>query len=222
MNKILLLLLSASVCMNVYLVNVEVVVKDELDQEAAEPARDRISLAQAAIQKKTKGASKNPLEKNDKNCEPEIVEKVVYRDRSFANEPEELERGQFDENDYKRLSERYGRSWQRESQNFFDYRLGLTPTQQEDYQKLKTSRESELAALIEKKKESDKGTLPDGSFILSPEEMIEMGKINQKYTAKLKNLFGQNAYQEYLSFREEFNRKIARESENGTIFSVQF
>lgn len=55
MNKILFGLLTASVAMNFYLVNVEVVVKDDLDQEVApeviEQSTDTISIAQAAVAK---------------------------------------------------------------------------------------------------------------------------------------------------------------------------
>ncbi|MEX0798033.1 MAG: hypothetical protein WD025_01225 [Bacteriovoracaceae bacterium] len=226
MNKVLFLLLSASVGLNVYLVNVEVIVKDDLDQEYVEPANDRISLAQAGIQK---NSGKAVQKIKAKECEPKIVEKIVYKEREAREERElarDYRRDEFEqvenelsEEEYRRLSERYSQNWKRESQNFFEYGIGLTPNQQDDYERLKTARENEISRMIHEKKNN----LPKGSqsFALSPEEMIELGKINEKYTTKLKNLFGQNAYQEYLSFRKSYNQKILRESQDG-MFAIQF
>ena len=62
MNKLLFGLLGASVALNFYLVKVDVVVKDDLDEEYHEPTPiDQISVAQAGIRK---DASENKIRSN--------------------------------------------------------------------------------------------------------------------------------------------------------------
>lgn len=226
MNKALLFMLGASVAMNVYLVNVEVVVKDELDQEyVEEPERDRITLAQAAVDK-----TKADSDKSAKECEPKIVEKIVFREAPAREvseaDPEsealkkitEQDLDSMSRDEMSELAATYQARWKQKSKNFFEYRLGLTPSQQGDYEKLKVAMESEISEML---RQSSPDNWEEGhSRMLGPEEMVEMGRIHQKYADKLKTTFGPAAYEEYIAFREKYNQALAKE--NKGIFGIQF
>lgn len=223
MNKALFLMLAASVSLNVYLVNVEVVVKDDLDQEYIErPSRDHISIAQAAVEKDDKSESREKAE-----CSPKVVEKIIYKER----EPEPTSRArsnslrEITENDLdsiskdkmQELAQAHLEDWDKKSKNFFEYRLGLSPSQQNDYERLKVEMEGEISSMLQQN--TPQGESLEGRMI-SSEEMMRMGRIHKKYADKLKNAFGPSAYEEYISFREGYNRELARSSRGA--FGVNF
>ena len=226
MNKALFMMLAMSVALNVYLVNVEVVVRDDLDREYIEqPKTDHISIAQAAVEKSGEKSS----EKTVSDCEPKIVEKIVYREAAQTAAANDIKEGALKSITKKdleamsaqemgELAKRYEKEWQQKSQKFFEYELGLSPSQQNDYLALKTSMEEEISSMLGK---SATGEKREGPRMMTPEEMVEMGRIHQKYVNKLKAAFGDNAYNEYINFREAYNRKIADDIVGG-VYSVSF
>lgn len=228
MNKVLFLMLSASVAMNVYLVNVEVVVKDELDQEyAPNPEKDQITIAQAGVRKDKNGnlGKKQSAKKPKKEeCSPKVVEKIVYKTApEQSSEPESQALRTITENDLesmsndqmRELAQDYREDWRKKSKEFFEYRLGLSPSQQSDYERLKLAMEDEIAQMFQRR-----GDVENEPRVMTPEEMAQMGRIHEKYADKLKTAFGPAAYEEYISFRQRYNRGLAQESRG--MFGVNF
>jgi len=194
MKIFLFLLLGTSVALNIYLVNVEVVVKDELDQEAPETfqsAGDSISIAQAAPQKQ--------------ECEPKVVEKIVEK-VVYKDEPLEEKVDRLGKEESEKLVSEYREKWKEKSQEFFDYRLGLSPSQQQEYHSLKELMEKEITRMLQK----EAGVKEGEGHMLTSQEMVKMGDIHEKYEGRLKAAFGDQAYNEYIQFKNNFNKDLTK------------
>lgn len=218
MKKFLFALLLLSASFNLYLVNVEVVVKDELDAENAPESfhsqSDHITLAQAALKKS-----------GQVDCAPKVIEKVVekivYRDAKKKSEKRASDHyedlSSLSKEEVEKLSFKYHQDWSKKSKKFFEYGLGLSDSQQRDYERIKLDMDEEINSMLyENSTESE----ASAGKVLSSQEMIRMGQIHKKYENKLRRAFGPAAYQEYLSFRKAYNEKLARE--NRGAFSVSF
>lgn len=199
MKTALFLLLGASVAMNIYLVNVEVVVKDELDQEAPETYQssvDSISIAQAAPQKQE--CETKVVEK--------IVEKIVYKKSAHREEPLPEKVDRLGKEETERLVSEYRNEWKKKSQEFFDYRLGLSASQQEEYHSLKEMMEKEISQMLK----NEAGVKEGEGHMLTSQEMVKMGSIHEKYEGRLKAAFGDQAYNEYIRFKDDYNKKLTQ------------
>ncbi|MCO4753454.1 MAG: hypothetical protein KC478_03185 [Bacteriovoracaceae bacterium] len=205
MNKLLLSLLGASVALNFYLVKVDVVVKDDLDQEYVEPTPvDQISVAQASLQRESA-----------KSCPP--CEKKAELSKVTARECEEEQTAlvpKFDKQDFEKKIAEVRESFEKDTIRFFEYELGLTSAQVNNYKNLQVERDAAIANYIDGRVDSN------GGFMPSPEQMVDLAQIDKKYIQKLKSAFGESAYEDYIKYRDNFNRRLREQDQFH--YSIQF
>lgn len=181
MNKLLFSLLGASVALNFYLVKVDVVVKDDLDEEYHEPAPiDQISVAQAGIRK------------GESNCPP--CEKQV----KCTGSKDIVKNQKLDEETTSKVTKQF----EQDSQRFFEYTLNLSSDQIDVYYQLKEERIKEITEYLNSKYGQA------STVTLTTDEMLEMAKIDKDYDGMLKEVFGETSFNDYQKFRENFNKKL--------------
>lgn len=211
MKKVLLVLLMGSVGLNIYLMNVEVVIKDDLDNEMIMPMDDEISLAQSGIQKPAKKLAAKV------ECEPKIIEKIVYKEKA-PEEKEEIEIKSSNKKAPMDIKEVHA-NWFAESNEFFENRLALTADQVASYYDLKTRREQEINGYIMPKMEESREQ-GQAVYMFTAEDTIAIGKINQRYLEKLKEAFGDIAYQEYQQFKSTYNQRLIHNDNSS--YTIEF
>ena len=103
---------------------------------------------------------------------------------------------------------------------FLEYKVGLNYEQVDEYYNLKDKRQKEIDDFINERFAEMK---ENGAkhLVLSMEDTIEMGKINQKYLDKLKKNIGMDAYERYQDFKQNLNNK-AQSGQNYYGFYIDF
>tara|TARA_B100001971_G_C18267172_1_gene594338 strand:+ start:4452 stop:5057 length:606 start_codon:yes stop_codon:yes gene_type:complete len=195
MNKLLFGLLGASVALNFYLVKVDVVVKDDLDEEYHEPTPiDQISVAQAGIRKDASENNCPPCDKNFKCSDS----KDIVKNEQVSEETFQKIRKQFE----------------MDSQRLFEYTLNLSSEQIDIYYQLKEERSKEITEYLNNKYGQA------STVTLSTDEMLEMGRIDKQYDNMLIEVFGETSFNDYKKFKDSFNKKLI---EDGKMeYTIQF
>jgi hypothetical protein len=195
-------ILIGSVALNIYLINTEVIVKNDLDSDFME-MNDEITIAQSAVKKPRiviKNHKKN-IEKISKDLMPEKVTEV--RDAPEYTE----DRYPVDDQDQYQKSKEV---WKENVTSFLDLDLELDVEQVESYFKLEKQREMEISSFMSPKI----GEENDGPYLFTVEDNVALGKINEKYLKKLKTSFGDEAYTQYIKFRQNTNKKLIKSGDS--------
>lgn len=98
--------------------------------------------------------------------------------------------------------------WLVQSSEFFKQKLGLSDHQIMSFHSLKSSREQELNAYIIPKINAYHLKYAQSPYIYSMQDSVFIGRLNEKYMARLKKLMGQKNFKLYESFKNSFNRKL--------------
>lgn len=202
-------LLLGSVTLNIYLINTEVIVSNDLDSDLIE-LNDEITIAQSAL-KKPKITIKN---------HKKVIEKIS-QDLMPEKKNSPLEKTEVSEEKYPAIDgqDQYEKSkelWRESVTSFFDMDLQLDPRQIESYFKLEKEREAEISRFMAPKI----GDENDGPYLFTVEDNVALGKINEKYLNLLKSSFGKEAYDEYIQFRQSTNRRLIKSGD--THFYAEF
>ncbi|MFT6631041.1 MAG: hypothetical protein ACJAS4_000987 [Bacteriovoracaceae bacterium] len=195
-------ILVGSVALNIYLINTEVIVKNDLDSDFME-MNDEITIAQSAVKKPRiviKNHKKN-IEKISKDLMPEKVSEA-----SDASEYTEDRYPVDDQDQYQKSKE----VWKENVTSFLDLDLKLDVEQIESYFKLEKQREMEISSFMSPKI----GEENDGPYLFTVEDNVALGKINEKYLKKLKISFGDEAYTQYIKFRQNTNKKLIKSGDS--------
>jgi hypothetical protein len=195
-------ILVGSVALNIYLINTEVIVKNDLDSDFME-MNDEITIAQSAVKKPRiviKNHKKN-IEKISKDLMPEKVSEA-----SDASEYTEDRYPVDDQDQYQKSKE----VWKENVTSFLDLDLKLDVEQIESYFKLEKQREMEISSFMSPKI----GEENDGPYLFTVEDNVALGKINEKYLKKLKIYFGDEAYTQYIKFRQNTNKKLIKSGDS--------
>jgi hypothetical protein len=195
-------ILVGSVALNIYLINTEVIVKNDLDSDFME-MNDEITIAQSAVKKPRiviKNHKKN-IEKISKDLMPEKVSEA-----SDASEYTEDRYPVDDQDQYQKSKE----VWKENVTSFLDLDLKLDVEQIESYFKLEKQREMEISSFMSPKI----GEENDGPYLFTVEDNVALGKINEKYLKKLKTSFGDEAYTQYIKFRQNTNKKLIKSGDS--------
>jgi hypothetical protein len=189
-------ILVGSVALNIYLINTEVIVKNDLDQDFMEEMNDEITIAQSAVKKPRitiKNHKKN-IEKISQDLLPKTnsnkVEASDYTDETYPGKgPDEYQKSKD--------------VWKENVTSFLDRDLNLQEEQVESYFNLDQAREFEISDFMGTKV----GEHEDEPYLFTVEDNVALGKINEKYLNKLKASFGEEAYKQYIKFRQESNKR---------------
>ena len=228
MKSFLALAFTFSLSLNVYFLITEVAyietIEDDLDSFTARPAQvgklakndqensDKLNLTQAAIKKECECNKPSELNK--------VRDEFMQADKNEKSEEEKEEDFAFSEEEYQRASKEFYDNAYKKIGDFLEYKVGLNYEQVDKYYELKNQRQEEIDTYINQrfKEMKDNGAK---HLILSMEDTIEMGKINQKYLDKLKKNVGQDAYERYQEFKQQLNNN-AQSTQNYYGFFIDF
>ncbi|MAX67003.1 MAG: hypothetical protein QF441_15875 [Bacteriovoracaceae bacterium] len=190
--------LLTSVCFNIYLLNTEVVVKDDLDSDIIEPLDDHISVAQSALKK-----TKKPVRNNSKKLKE--IEKSFFPNKD-SNEAEVSNKTEsnFSEKDYENSQQ----AWKDTVTEYLEYELRVPFTSIQTYFDIQKQREQEISEYMAPKLQNT-----DETYLFTMEDNIEMAKINSKYLKRLQETLGEKAYREFINFRQKYNKKMIESGE---------
>tara|TARA_B100001971_G_scaffold84647_1_gene77947 strand:+ start:43261 stop:43917 length:657 start_codon:yes stop_codon:yes gene_type:complete len=210
-----------SISLNVYFLTTSTAyvetVSDDFNDYQARPQvikEDSLSISQASIKKNTECP---PAQKVD-----EVKENFLYPEgkKTEDNEVEDKDEFAFDEEEYQRASKEFYQNANKSIAEFLEYKVGLNYEQVDEYYNLKDKRQKEIDDFINERFAEMK---ENGAkhLVLSMEDTIEMGKINQKYLDKLKKNIGMDAYERYQDFKQNLNNK-AQSGQNYYGFYIDF
>lgn len=208
MKKILILSLLISVSFNLYLVNVEYVVKDDFESDYApinEPLErvDEVKLAQSSVLKKQ-------ILKPKKSCKCSESLRAAKEEMSDNLEGQITEAQKYSEQYIQEQVEKKLAQWVEDSDKFFYDELGLSSEQIARYRELARSRQKEIDAYFSKKhKASDKGE--EVAYLYTSDDTIFMGKITEVYEEALKEVFGADNLSRYKNFVNEHNSLLNKD-----------
>lgn len=204
MKKFLTICLVFSVGLNLYLINTEHVVRDDLEADLEDFERapvvmnDKIQLAQSAIKKDSSGCDnkktkiiKRKIKRVSKHNQAEI-EDVQGNEKSFTEE--EIR---------EKLEVSY-QQWLDKSENFFIEDLRLSAEQIAAYRSLSSQRQNDINAYFDQKTKGGTDTSPS-AYMFTSEDTIFMGKLAQKYERQLKEAFGEKNYRKHKNFLKNHN-----------------
>jgi hypothetical protein len=191
---------SASISLNLYLLNTDVLVSDTLDTEEADfqtQRLDQLSMTQSSLKKQiTPKLNKKNSHEQAKHKKKAIKEKV----------------GDDFEKKYMAAQEK----WKENLSEFLTHELQLDPQMEHTYQKIKSQRADAISKYFDDKKDLN----PDLTYLYTIEDGIALGKLDEHYYHKMQDHLGTETFQRYLRFRKQFNQKML-ESEDGH-FMVDF
>jgi hypothetical protein len=174
---------------------------------------DRLNLKQAAIKK-------TPLQFKEsiKSATKKTFKEQMPKEEDDLLEAEEV---MLEEKKYQEESEKFYKQAAQRIEEFLDVKVGLTPDQLDLYSFLKEQRAKDIDQFIKKRLEEQQ---KDGNstLMLSMEDTIEIGKINQNYLNRFKKNIGPEAYERYRKFKREFNHEMASDPDNMFPFIVEF
>ncbi len=200
------LMLAGSVGLNLYLLNTEVLVSNDLEDDILE-IDDEISVAQSALLRK-----KNKTPNHSKNIK-DIRNNFLPETAGKNKEGSALEESKKSRQDYDREFEKAKEEWKEKLTRYMEDELGLEPPQVDQYFDIGQEREGAITRYLAPKFENAK----DGPYFFSIEDNVAIGKINEKHLKQLKVEMGEEAYEQYIEYRQEYNKK-AMESGNADFF----
>jgi len=149
-------------------------------------------------------------------------EKTQEDEDNFDEEFEPADKAAFmDDRTYQEESEKYFKAANQKISEFLEIKLGLSFEQINLYEKLKVGRSQEIDKYIDERMNQMKEQ-GNSTMILSMEDSIEIGRINQKYLDRFKKNIGSEAYSRYQDFKRDFNNKMANDPNNQFPFLVEF
>lgn len=99
--------------------------------------------------------------------------------------------------------------WFELSNELFEKKLKLTQSKISLYHELRSQRSVELDNYIIPKLDEHYESNGEGApYILTMQDSVFMGKLNQKYMEKFKTLIGSGAFDEYQKLKSSFNREL--------------
>ncbi len=202
-------ILLGSLSLNVYLLNTEVIVSNNLEEDTFE-VNDEISVAQSAVKKEKKFKEKHF--QNIRNIKQDLLPE--YKTKDAEKKTEYLEDKVPD--DYERDYEKAKVVWEEKVTEYLEMDLNLDSLQIDNYFALSKDREKAISDYITPKVEESS----DRTYMFSLEDNIEIGKINERYLGRLKSTLGEEAYNEYVKYRRKHN-KNSMSSSSGNYF-VEF
>ena len=174
---------------------------------------DRLNFKQAAIKK----TQPNFQESVESTTQKTFKEQLPKKEESEINDEDVM----LEEKAYQEESEKFFKQAHAKIAEFLEIKVGLTPDQMNLYSFLKEQRSHDIERFI-KKRMSDLQKEGDSTFMLSMEDTIEIGKINQSYLERFKKNIGPEAYDRYRKYKREFNREMASDPNNMFPFIVEF
>ena len=191
-------LFAGSIGLNIYLLNSNTIVESNLDSDLIKRS-DEVHLAQSAVKKTPKHQSLNDSHQNQltdirKKFLPESNPEL---DEKTTNDPHHEE--EYNDN-YTRQRE----AWRNDISVFLETELGLEDNEVNSYFDLQQERELKVSDFLSSKfdKNSNK------TYIISMEDNIEIAKINQKYLKQLKQNLGEDNFEKYKMYKDNFNKEM--------------
>jgi len=216
MKKLLIVLLTVSIGFNLYLIDVEYVVQDDLSQPDSldrVEVIDQVKLAQSAIKNK----------KNQNNCkckEDSLTDKVSFKSKEDFVENQAQDRLAYDEKEISEKLNQKHKEWLEKSERFFEDELRLTHDQIMRYQELSVARQIEVDEYFNPKMEA----LRDGdqyqAYMHTTDDTIFMGKLAEKYNKLLEETFGRSGYMAFREFVSKHNQSAIKEDK--FFYTVEF
>ena len=199
-----------SIGLNVYLLNSEVVMHDDLDSDIIE-IDDEISLAQSALQKKVIKIDKNGKQINK-------IRKDLFPESNKNNKSTELVIESDDIEVNKEINiQANNLKWKDAIAEKFELDGNLSSKLTDKYLSIRNDRQKEIDLLLSDKFKTLKET---ETLFLSMEDNIEISKINEKYLNLLKEILGDKAYNLYKKAKVNFNKNSLEP--NSDTFFVEF
>ena len=199
-----------SIGLNVYLLNSEVVMHDDLDSDIIE-IDDEISLAQSALQKKVIKIDKNGKQINK-------IRKDLFPESNTNNKSTELVIESDDIEVNKEINiQANNLKWKDAIAEKFELDGNLSSKLTDKYLSIRNDRQKEIDLLLSDKFKTLKET---ETLFLSMEDNIEISKINEKYLNLLKETLGDKAYNLYKKAKVNFNKNSLEP--NSDTFFVEF
>jgi hypothetical protein len=214
MKKILISLLTISLGFNVYLLSIETVIEDNFDSDLPGDVNDAITLAQSSVEKKsvTTNCDNNTIKDNDSVLLDEHVGKKHIENKitDVKNESEETASS--------KAFDRIQQKWFENSNEFFEQELGLSNDQIAQFHELKVQRTQELDDhILPRLEEHRKANGEKVPYLFTMEDSIFMGNLNQRYMKRLKEVFGDYAFEQYQQFKTKFNQKLMAKKQNNML-----
>lgn len=201
--------LLSSLSLNIYLMNTEVVVSDNLTED--DMVEDELILAQSAIKKPSIQKSKN-LNKAAQDIKGKILNTVPANVVEDDEAPED-----FSDADYEKQYQESKNKWQEDMRSHLERDLGIDPDYVDQYFSMAMDRDREISQIMQS--HFDDSTNEKEPYVFTVEDNIQLAKINSKYLSKLKKIFGEEAYEDYVEYRNQSVRKMI---ESGSGFMVEF
>lgn len=194
-----------SICLNVYLLNSEVLVTNSLESPLSHTGfADKVSISSSALDKSTQKI-------NAEDAQQVLIEKSAEKMNSKKPSDTENLEAQFD---YEEAKKNRSASVKK----FFYHSNYNLISQFEDYQKLSEEYEDALSAIYNNKKpyiDSEGRTI----FWNELEDDIRRGEITAKYLQKLKAQLGAEGYEEFQAFKDMHNRKAFQANKFGNLIT---
>lgn len=196
-------LLTGSLGLNLYLLNSETVVKDELDSDQIiERIDDEVSIAQSAL--KLEKPKKSQHKKNIKN----IRENFLPEKSIDSKEERKVNNDQTPEENFDIDYEESRNIWKEKARDYLEVELRLPVEDIETYFNIQAEREKAIGEFMAPKFENMN---PDEPYFFTVEDNVAMGKINEFYLSKLKEQMGKSAYKDLNAFRQKYNQQMIKE-----------
>jgi len=194
-------LLLGSIGLNIYLLNTEVVVENNLDENTFQ-VNDEIKIAQSAI-KKAELSNKKHKRNNRKIRKSFLPEDTSSP--SVEHTQEKTENAVYEVQYQESLTK-----WDEKLNQHLELDLNLTPDEIQQFNSILKKRMTAINSYMEPiLREQD----PEVGYMNTVEDNIEISKINITYSEYLKGFLGPVAYEAYANFRKNHN---ANEFQNGT------
>lgn len=212
-TTLLVMLLIGSVGLNIYLLNSPVIVQGDLDEDLIEPV-DEVKLAQSSLKRVIPSHERvkhhNNIQKIERKFLPKDSDPHIKAEDTADLIPDVSNNY---EQDYKQAKE----NWSRETTSFLELDLRFSVDEVTAYFSLMNEKEKAISDFLG---ELSKGKeLDDKGFILNVEEGLEMAKLSKKYFDKLKAMFSGESFERYIEYKENYNKKILKNSNDGrTVF----
>ena len=194
--RFLSITLSLSVALNIFLL----LQKENPEREQTALAEDQVTFKKSALKKQE--LKKSPRDEI-KNIKTQILD-INPKENSDLQKTE-VNDGYLDEEEVQRAEQ----AWVNSAGDFLSASIGLREEEIRSYFKLSDDRNNELNRFIRERIEA-KGR---DQFFYTVEDIVLENKINEKYLSRLKGLLGQDGYDRYKQFRDEYNQKIIESGE---------
>lgn len=196
-------LLTGSLGLNLYLLNSETVVKNDLDSDQIiEKLDDEVSIAQSAL--KIEKPKKSQHKKNIKNIREDFLPEKSDKTSGEQNVNNEKTPEENFDMDY----EESRNIWKEKAREYLEVELRLPAEDIDTYFNIQTEREKAIGEFMAPKFENMN---PEEPYFLTVEDNVAMGKINEFYLSKLKEQMGKGAYKDLNTFRQKYNQKMIKE-----------